>query len=124
MQALSRRDAAGKIIPETEEDFEALLNNMLYAIEEGTDEDILGCYDRVILYESISDNLDANISAGRLTLYAGDVANNFQKGYYEGLYSAIKDCNLILEHMLEKDSAKARACVPQPMPSRAYAITI
>ena len=24
----------GKIIPETEEDFEALLNNMLYAIEE------------------------------------------------------------------------------------------
>lgn len=99
----------GKIIPETEEDFEALLNNMLYAIEEGTDEDILGCYDRVILYESISDNLDANISAGRLTLYAGDVANNFQKGYYEGLYSAIKDCNLILEHMLEKDSAKARA---------------
>ena len=61
----------GKIIPETEEDFEALLNNMLYAIEEGTDEDILGCYDRVILYESISDNLDANISAGRLTLYAG-----------------------------------------------------
>ena len=27
----------GKIIPETEEDFEALLNNMLYAIEEGTD---------------------------------------------------------------------------------------
>lgn len=99
----------GKIIPETEEDFEALLNNMLYAIEEGTDEDILGCYDRVILYESISDNLDANISAGRLTLYAGDVANNFQKGYYEGLYSAIKDCNLILEYMLEKDSAKARA---------------
>ena len=99
----------GKIIPETEEDFEALLNNMLYAIEEGTDEDILGCYDRVILYESISDNLDANISAGRLTLYAGDVANNFQKGYYEGLYSAIKDCNLILEYMLEKDSEKARA---------------
>ena len=98
----------GKIIPETEEDFEALLNNMLYAIEEGTDEDILGCYDRVILYESISDNLDANISAGRLTLYAGDVANNFQKGYYEGLYSAIKDCNLILDHMLGKDSAKAR----------------
>ena len=99
----------GKIIPETEEDFEALLNNMLYAIEEGTDEDILGCYDRVILYESISDNLDANISAGRLTLYAGDVANNFQKGYYEGLYSAIKDCNLILEYMLDKDSEKARA---------------
>lgn len=97
----------GKVIPETEEDFEALLNNMLYAIEEGTDEDILGCYDRVILYESISDNLDANISAGRLTLYAGDVANNFQKGYYEGLYSAIKDCNLILDHMLGKDSAKA-----------------
>ena len=98
----------GKIIPETEEDFEALLNNMLYAIEEGTDEDILGCYDRVILYESISDNLDANISAGRLTLYAGDVANNFQKGYYEGLYSACNDWR----------------CVPQPMPSRAYAITI
>lgn len=98
----------GKVIPETEEDFEALLNNMLYAIEEGTDEDILGCYDRVILYESISDNLDANIAAGRLTLYAGDVANNFQKGYYEGLYSAIKDCNLILDHMLGKESAKAR----------------
>ena len=35
----------GKIIPETEEDFEALLNNMLYAIEEGTDEDKMGITD-------------------------------------------------------------------------------
>ena len=95
----------GKVLPETEEEFAAVMNYRLNNIESGSYDDVLGNAALLAQYEAFADDLDANIQIGNLPIYAGTQFNS-NYGLYTGGYEVIKDCNIIAENMADKDSEK------------------
>lgn len=93
----------GKVIPETDEEFAAIIHNHVNNIEGGEDQFIVGNFDGLILYESFSDNLDANVRIGSIAAYAGDKINARQL-YYKNYFSIIRDCNIVIENMSGRSS--------------------
>ena len=93
----------GKVIPETDEEFAAIIHNHVNNIEGGEDQFIVGNFDGLILYESFSDNLDANVRIGAIAAYAGDKINTRQL-YYKNYFSIIRDCNIVIENMSGRSS--------------------
>ena len=106
----------GKVIPETDEEFAAIIHNHVNNIEGGEDQFIVGNFDGIILYESFSDNLDANVRIGSIAAYAGDKINARQM-YYKNYFSIIRDCNIVIENMSDRDSELAEQLL-----SASYAI--
>lgn len=98
----------GQTIPETPEEFSAMLQYHLERIdyEDVGDYEIMGDAVTVLYYEFFSDNLDASLtfSEGRSSpVYIGSKINTFQDKY-EDLYKVISDCNIIIDNMKEKDT--------------------
>jgi len=88
----------GKVIPQTDEEFAAIMHNRINDIEGGYDEYVLGNMDVISRREGCADDLDANIKTGRMTAYAGDVINQRQTDYRE-TFEIIRDCNIVIENM-------------------------
>lgn len=105
----------GKVIPETDEEYLSVLNEMLYQLEtydNGNGSLIPGAAEISVL-EAISDNLDANLEdylgseKSGLPLYAGEQINKWQT-LWKTLYEYIRNCNIILEAVSGRDSDLAR----------------
>ena len=93
----------GKTIPETPEEFSALMHYHLEKFDEG--EDIFwGEPSSAFEIEMVSDNLEASLTkypAGNfLTLYAGSQINN-KDIIYRDLYATIRDCNIVIGYISE-----------------------
>ena len=92
----------GQTIPETPEEFSALLHSILNDIDYGVDRIIIGNSRSVLDYESYADNLDASLTiypgGNQMDLYVGPRLNGYQE-VYRDLYAKIRDCNLIIENM-------------------------
>lgn len=99
----------GQTIPETPEEFSAMLQYHLDRIdyEDMGDYEIMGDAVTVLYYEFFSDNLDASLTfypEGRSSpVYIGSKINTFQDKFEE-LYKVIGDCNIIIDNMKEKDT--------------------
>ena len=94
----------GQVIPETAEEFSALIHNHLRNIDEGNDYAILGAYTTTVSYEGYSDNLDGDLNTtDRVPLYVGTDINSMTTRYGT-LYSVIKDCNIILDNLEDQTS--------------------
>lgn len=97
----------GETIPQTPEEFSALLHTILYDIDYGNDKIIIGNSGTVLTYECFTDNLNANLTiypgGNMMELYVGERLNNYQN-MYRDLYAHIRDCNLIIENMEQQDS--------------------
>lgn len=106
----------GYVIPSTDEEFSAILHNILKDVEGGGDDLILGNMETIALREGCADDLDANIKIGSITAFAGEVINARMTDYKE-LYQHIRNCNIIIENMAGRDSEESRN-----MLSCAYAI--
>lgn len=102
----------GKVIPESDEEYLAVMSNMLYAIE--TCESTVGNAIfpgpvEILDFEAISDNLDANLEdifgevKSGLPLYEGSQINKRQS-YWAALFRNIRDCNIIMDRMSARDS--------------------
>lgn len=100
----------GKTIPQTAEEFSALLHTHLEDIDYG-EETIIGNISSMIDYECYSDNMEAILQsyplATSLPLYIGSHLSNMQS-LYSRLYQVIRDCNIVLGYMEERDSELAR----------------
>ncbi len=105
----------GKVIPETDEEYLSVLNEMLYQLEtydSGNGVLIPGAAELADL-EAISDNLDANLEdymgseKSGLPLYEGEQINKRQT-LWKMLYEYIRNCNIILEAVQERDTELAR----------------
>ena len=101
----------GKVIPKTAEEFSSMLHSTLEDIDYG-EETILGNVLSIADLECYADNLEANISLNEasssyLPLYIGDDLSNMQSRY-ANLYDAIKDCNIIIDNIEEKESRLAK----------------
>ncbi len=107
----------GYIIPETDEEFAAIIHNIIRDVEGGGDEFIIGNMDRLVRLEGWADNLDANVRPGNnLPSYVGESINTMQLNY-SNIWPIIKDCNIIIEHLQGRTSATATGTL-----SAAYAI--
>lgn len=99
----------GKIIPEKAEDYATIIHYWLDQIEKGTDDVIVPNPEKTGQLELFAEDLDATLATGYSTsyLYAGTSINNNQ-GLYEELYSVIKDCNIVIGDMEDKESELAK----------------
>lgn len=97
----------GETIPQTPEEFSALLHTILNEIDYGEDKVILGNSSTVLNQESFADHLNASLTiypgGNTMSLYVGQKLNSYQE-VYRDLYQRIRDCNLIIENMEQQDS--------------------
>lgn len=103
----------GKVIPETDEEYEAVLNFILHKIETEPDYVVVASSSFIYHSEYITDNLDANISLSdnaNIPLYIGSQINDKQN-YYANLFAVVRDCNILLEEMTPRQSTMARDIV-------------
>ncbi|MDY3885570.1 RagB/SusD family nutrient uptake outer membrane protein [Porphyromonas somerae] len=98
----------GLTIPETPEEFSALLQTRLADIEEGSDYVLLPKSSIVLDWELYGDNFEPLLAGPRVTppYYIGDKieSSTSVKTEYERLYEIIKDCNVIIGGMPDEDS--------------------
>lgn len=104
----------GEVIPKTAEEFGALLNSHLNEIDEGYDEAILGNPMEKFELECFGDNMENSLTRnvtgmGAIPKYVGDRLNSFRTEY-RGLYSLIRNCNLVIHEMKESDTDLAKSC--------------
>ena len=88
----------GYVIPSTDEEFAAILHSHLQDIEGGGDEYIVGNMDVIARLEACADDLDANITAGKLKIYAGEYINSRMLDW-KNIYEIIRDCNIVLDNI-------------------------
>lgn len=94
----------GKTVPQSTEEFSALLHNICNGIDVGSTgvSEIIGDYSLTAQYEEVVDNMDANLTSGtdRMNFYIGQLLNG-KMSSYTNLYQQIRDCNIILGYMNE-----------------------
>ena len=99
----------GKEIPETAEDFSAILHNICDGIDKGTILEglIIGSYGRSSDFEEITDNMEASISGGndRLNFYIGTTLSDKQTDF-SNLYGVIRYSNIILDNLKEERDSR------------------
>lgn len=96
----------GEVIPKTADEFSSLLNSILEDIDYG-EGIIIGNVDLAADVELYSDNLEANLTsypAGNyIALYIGTHLSN-KHFLYKDLYEIIKDCNIVIDNLEERDT--------------------
>src|SRR5690606_28982595 len=101
----------GKAIPETAEEFSAILHGHLNNVDYGTDELLIGNSSSVLDFEMYSDNFNATLTflpeGGGLPIFVGSHINNMQLRY-QNLYAIIRDANIIIDNMAESESREDR----------------
>ncbi len=101
----------GEVIPETDEEFAAIIHNRLRDIEGGGDEYVIGNMDAIKHLEGCADNLDANIrTSASLTFFAGEEIDSRQRAYEES-WKIVRDCNIVIENMSGRDTDIARGAL-------------
>ncbi len=101
----------GEVIPETDEEFTAIIHNLLRDIEGGGDEYVIGNMDAIKHLEGCADNLDANIrTSANLTFFAGEEIDSRQRAYEES-WKVVRDCNIVIENMKDRTSDIARGAL-------------
>ncbi len=100
----------GETTPKTAEEFSALLHYHLNSIDHG-EQTILGDIASACYLECYADNLEASLTpypAGNyFPLYIGDQLNRKQT-LYANTYSVIRDCNIIIGYLEERESRTAK----------------
>lgn len=101
----------GEVIPETDEEFTAIIHNHLRDIEGGGDEYVVGNMDAIKHLEGCADNLDANIrTSASLTFFAGEEIDSRQRAYEES-WKIVRDCNIVTENLTGHDTDIARGAL-------------
>lgn len=101
----------GEVIPETDEEFAAIIHNLLRDIEGGGDEYVIGNMDALKFLEGCADNLDANIrTSANLTFFAGEEIDSRQRAYEES-WKVVRDCNIVTENMKDRGTDIARGAL-------------
>lgn len=110
----------GQVIPSTAEEFSALLNGHLDDIDQGNTNYLIPNISHTAssLDAEFSDNFEvcltssANSGLGNLRAYVGDaISVNNTDAIYSGLYQVIRDCNIVIGNMEERDTEEANKMI-------------
>lgn len=99
----------GRTIPQTAEEFAALLNNTLNSIDQGTDRFVVGNVDAVVTQDGAwGDDFEVSLTSSTSSLLSKYVGDDLPKTErFSSLYATIRDCNIILGEMKERGTAQA-----------------
>lgn len=100
----------GQTIPKTAEEFEALLHSRLDNIDYAKSSLLINDFNEVFSLEAFADNLDASLtdfSSSTMPLYIGSSLLN-TSSKYSGLYEIIRDCNIIIDELVEDQTDLAK----------------
>ncbi len=102
----------GRTIPKTAEEFEALLNNHLNKIDDGSDDILVGNAYQILTWDAeCGDDFETCLTTQEgisLNIYLGDVAGSLSASYrYRDLYAVIRDCNIVLGEMKEEGTDRS-----------------
>ncbi len=101
-----------KVIPETAEDFSALIHEHLNDIDDGSDDVLVPSFSTTSSYDSgYGDDFEVCLTSSnvsRLPNYVGSMitANSFNN-LYSNLYEIIRDCNIVISEMKESGTREA-----------------
>lgn len=99
----------GQTIPQTPEEFSSLLQTHLYDIDYG-ERTILGNISSISDYECYADDLDSRLtqypSGNYVPLFVGDDLSD-KTVLYSDTYQVIRDCNIVLDGLVEDTSSDA-----------------
>ncbi len=103
-----------KVIPETPEEFSAMLHTHLNNIDQGTENYLVPNFSHTSSFDaSYADDFEVcltEVGANLLSNYVGSFLqyNNYDN-IYSNLYQYIRDCNIIFDNMDDKESPEAQA---------------
>lgn len=106
----------GKVIPTTAEEFSALLNSDLDAIDQGNTNYMVPNFSHTALSldGEFSDNFEVCLTSNSssaismLRSYVGDaISKNNTDAIYSGLYEVVRNCNIVLTEMEERGTDEA-----------------
>lgn len=106
----------GKTIPKSVEEFSALLQNHLNKIDTGDDRILLGNYSQLTMLDAeCGDDFEVSLTGSRgqsLKTYVGDVIRDGAPNtLYREITEIIRDCNIVLGELKERDSEEARKII-------------
>ena len=95
----------GEVIPKTAEEFSALLHKHLNNVDNAGEYAFFGAPSNTLAFECYTDNFDGNLISqiDLVPIYIGDDLNSLS-GRYGSLYEVIKDCNIVLHELKERDT--------------------
>ena len=86
----------GEVIPETAEEFSALLHRHLYSIDGAGEYAFFGAPSTAASYEAYTDNWDADLTTKLdLPIYVGSDISSLSFRF-KSLYEVIRDCNIVI----------------------------
>lgn len=102
----------GRTIPKTAEEYGALLHNHLNKVDEGNDSYLVGDSGEILDFDACyGDDFEVCITSNdgtKLSKYIGDlIETSTIYNAYSNLYTVIRDCNLVIHEMEEKDTKEA-----------------
>ena len=94
-----------EVVPKTAEEFSAILHTRLNNIEQASEYAFFGAYLNTLPFEFYTDNMDANLTISERDIpeYVGSDINSLS-GKFGSLYVVIKDCNIVLHELKERDT--------------------
>lgn len=94
----------GEVIPETAEEFSALLHKHLYNIDGAGEYAFFGAPSTAASYEAYTDNWDADLTTKLdLPIYVGSDISSLSFRF-KSLYEVIRDCNIVIGELKERDT--------------------
>ena len=87
----------GKTIPQTTEEFSALVHEMCHGIDGNGGAYVVGSFDNTMALEEFSENMAASLGADNdhMAKYVGSLLDGL-KSHYSNAYEEIRNCNIIL----------------------------
>lgn len=115
-----------RVIPKTAEDFSALLQNTLNDIDQGNSNEIIPNFSTTSTYDATyADDFEVCLTGSGGNLLSNYIGNAITYGHfdskYNGLYATIRDCNIIMDEIVERESEEAQKVIATSLAIRGIA---
>lgn len=115
-----------RVIPETAEDFSALLQYTLDQIDRGETNYIIPNFSSTSTYDATyADDFEVCLTGSGGSMLSNYVGNAISYGHfdskYTGLYATIRDCNIIMDEIVERESEEAQKVIATSLAIRGVA---
>ena len=115
-----------RVIPKTAEDFSALLQNTLNDIDQGESNEIIPNFSTTSTYDATyADDFEVCLTGPGGSMLSNYIGNAITYGHfdskYNGLYATIRDCNIIMDEIVERESDEAQKVIATSLAIRGIA---
>ncbi|MDE6393963.1 MAG: RagB/SusD family nutrient uptake outer membrane protein, partial [Duncaniella sp.] len=115
-----------RVIPKTAEDFSALLQNTLNDIDEGNSNEVIPNFSSTSTYDATyADDFEVCLTGSGGSMLSNYIGSAITYGHfdskYNSLYATIRDCNIIMDEIVERESDEAQKVIATSLAIRGVA---